>query len=154
LYNPPVKPPRPFSADYRAADCPHGAPADATGRLTHDIEGRPLVAQHVVGRNMVGQGEKAISPAELDAITTTLTGNPPQSVAACEIGGDAGRLTWLRDRPDALRDYQILINRGLTQQQADRVQHARGPAGRWDRLGIRARSKAIRVSITTRRGGI
>src|ERR1700737_595632 len=33
LYNPPVKSPRPFAADY-----PLGAPADATGRLTADIE--------------------------------------------------------------------------------------------------------------------
>src|SRR5262249_56933557 len=37
IYNPPPKPPRPFEADY-----PHGAPADATRRLTQDIEGRPL----------------------------------------------------------------------------------------------------------------
>ena len=49
LYNPPAKPPRPFGADY-----PTGTSADATGRLTHDIEGRPLTAEYVVGRNVVG----------------------------------------------------------------------------------------------------
>jgi len=116
LYNPPAKSPRPFSADY-----PQGATADAAGRLLADIEGRPLVAESVAGRSLVGANEKAISPAELDAIATKLSGNAPQGVAAREIGGDAGRLTWLRHRPDALRDYQILIDAGLTPQQFARV---------------------------------
>ena len=116
LYNPPVKPPRPFAADY-----PKGATADAAGRLTHDIEGRPLTAEYLAGRNVVGQGEKALSPAELDAIATSLAGRPPQSVAAREIGGDAGQVSWLRPRPHSFRDYQVLINRGLSPRQADRV---------------------------------
>src|SRR5438552_1834051 len=46
LYNPPAKPPRPFVDDY-----PLGAPVDATGRLIHDIEGRPLTARYIAGRS-------------------------------------------------------------------------------------------------------
>src|SRR3954454_16767556 len=39
-----------FEADY-----PTGAPADAAGRLTHDIDGRPLsVSARIVGRQDVG----------------------------------------------------------------------------------------------------
>jgi hypothetical protein len=70
---------------------------------------------------MVGQGEKALSAAELDAIATRLAGSPPKSVAAREIGGDAGQLSGLRHRSDPFRAYQILINRSLTPQQAARV---------------------------------
>src|SRR5262249_26321914 len=54
IYNPPPKPPRPFEADY-----PHGAPADATGRLTQDIEGRPLTAKYIVGRSAAGAEDQA-----------------------------------------------------------------------------------------------
>ena len=116
LYNPPAKPPRPFAADY-----PSGAPADASGRLTADIEGRPLGAEYVAGRRMVGGPDEPIRPQEVVAAATQATGRNPQTVAAREIGGNAGLLTWLRHRPDALRDYQILIDRGLSQPQAERV---------------------------------
>jgi hypothetical protein len=116
LYNTPSIKQRPFSEDY-----PGIARDDGTGRLTHDIEGRPLVAQYVAGRNVVGAPDEAISPARIDALATTATGNAPEGVAARQIGGDAGRLTWLRGRPDALRDCRILIDRGLSDQQKERV---------------------------------
>jgi hypothetical protein len=56
LYDPPVKPSRPFEADY-----PAGAQADATGRLTQDIEGRPLnPGARIVGRSRLGGDDQAI----------------------------------------------------------------------------------------------
>jgi len=69
MYNPAIKSPRPFAADY-----PSGAPADAAGRLTADIEGRPLGARYVVGRKVVGGEDQALSPAEFDPLTEATTG--------------------------------------------------------------------------------
>ncbi|WP_454916546.1 hypothetical protein [Xanthobacter sediminis] len=86
LYNLPVKPPRPIEADY-----PAGVPADASGRITHDIEGRPLTARYVVGRNVVGQGEKALSPEELVAVTEGTVGAGPQAIAPKALGRAVGR---------------------------------------------------------------
>jgi hypothetical protein len=77
MYNPPVKSSRPFAADY-----PSGAPADAAGRLTRDIEGRPLTAQYIVGRRTLGGADEAISPAELDALAEKILGNRPALVPA------------------------------------------------------------------------
>jgi hypothetical protein len=88
VYNPPTKPPRPFSADY-----PTGAPADAAGRLLKDIEGRPLTAERVVGRTMVGGDEKAL-PTTLDTLNPlaeALTGRVPENWPAREMGQDLGR---------------------------------------------------------------
>src|SRR5437870_4994799 len=46
LYDPLVKPPRDFKRDYPNTE----GFADASGKLTRDIEGRPLQAQIVAGR--------------------------------------------------------------------------------------------------------
>jgi hypothetical protein len=80
LYNPPVKPPRPFAADY-----PSGAPADAAGRLTHDIEGRPLVAERIIGRRTLGGADETISPAELDALAEKILGRRPALAPASSL---------------------------------------------------------------------
>lgn len=85
LYNPPTKTPRPFEADY-----PAGAAADAAGRLTADIEGNPLTARYVVGRNMVGGEDQAFPTAELDALTAATTGRGPEAVAPRALGQNAG----------------------------------------------------------------
>jgi hypothetical protein len=115
LYDPPVKPPRPFSADY-----PHGAPADATGRLLADIEGRPLVAERIVGRRTLGGGDEALTPAQLEPVAAAGIGRHPESVAAREIRGNAGNFAV---RFDAAGNpiYEILIDRGLIPAQKDRV---------------------------------
>ena len=63
LYAPPVKPPRPFAADY-----PAGAPSDAAGRLTADIDGNPLIARNVVGRQEAGGADVALSPAQVQSV--------------------------------------------------------------------------------------
>ena len=71
IYNPEAKPLRPFEADY-----PNGAVADGSGRLTKDIEGRPLGARYVVGRKAFGGEDEAFPSAELDTLATALTGSP------------------------------------------------------------------------------
>lgn len=90
MYAPPQRPQRPFEADY-----PGGARADETGRLTHDIEGRPLTADYVVGRRMVGGPDEAVpqTPEAINAIAEGLFGSRISPVARREIGGDAGRFT-------------------------------------------------------------
>ena len=85
LYNPPVKPARPFSADY-----PHGALADETGRLLADIEGRPLTAGYVVGRRVVGGHDEAFSPAQLNPLTEALIGRGPSAVPPGQMGPNLG----------------------------------------------------------------
>lgn len=74
MYDPPSKPQRPISADY-----PNGAPVDEQGRITHDIEGRPLTARWVAGRRDLVSGagrgdEQAFPAAELDALAKATTG--------------------------------------------------------------------------------
>jgi hypothetical protein len=115
IYDPPAKPPRPFTDDYQA-----GAPADATGRLTHDIEGRPLTARHVVGRRVVGGADKALPTAELDAVTKATTGVGPAAVASREIGNDAGRFKVGYD-PDGQPTYRVYIDKNLDAATAERV---------------------------------
>jgi hypothetical protein len=84
IYNPPPKPLRPFEADY-----PYGAPADASGRLTHDIEGRPLTARYIVGRRAVGAEDEAFAPAQFDALAKATTGRAAKVIPPHET--DFGR---------------------------------------------------------------
>lgn len=118
IYDPPDRPQRPFEADYPAGS---GVRADATGRLTHDIDGRPLVAERVVGRRVVGGEDQAIPPAEFDALTAQLFGAPSARVAQSQIRGDAGRYVSRVDPATGTRLREVLLNRDLTAQQAPRV---------------------------------
>jgi hypothetical protein len=58
---------RPFQFDYRKTPV-----TDNTGRLLRDIEGRPLGAKFVVGRQFAGQGDVPLTPAEIEAALTDL----------------------------------------------------------------------------------
>ncbi|MDK1489701.1 hypothetical protein QN219_06465 [Sinorhizobium sp. 7-81] len=58
--------------------------------MLFDIEGRPLRARFIAGRNMVGHGEKALSTTELNAITAATTGSSATAVAPRILRGDAG----------------------------------------------------------------
>ena len=116
LFDPPSRPQRPFEADYPEM------PTDAIGqRLTHDIEGRPLTAERVVGRSVVGGKDVALPPAELDALATRITGRPSEVVAPREIQPDVGRYheRWDPLTGDRIRD--IALSRALTAKQAPRV---------------------------------
>jgi len=91
LFNPPPKPRRPFELDYPAEKWPDGVPVDATGRLTADVEGRRLTAQHVVGRRMMGGNDEAFPTAQLDSLTKALTGQNTQALPPSEMGRSFGQ---------------------------------------------------------------
>jgi hypothetical protein len=89
-YNPPTVEPRPFDKDY-----PSGARTDEQGNLTHDIDGKPLVAprNRIAGRREgMGGDDEAISPAEFDAIAKEGTGRNTATVAPGDAGLPRGAL--------------------------------------------------------------
>lgn len=101
IYDPPVKQPRPFEADYRPGDPRHeaaGGIADESGRLRLDMDGRPLTARYVAGRTVVGGGDTGLSAEAYDEIGKAGTGGRPKAVAKSAIAGDAGRYVVDRDR--------------------------------------------------------
>ncbi|HWN51362.1 MAG TPA: hypothetical protein VNO18_16355 [Xanthobacteraceae bacterium] len=61
LYELPRKRQRPFTRDYR-----NQPRTDAQGRLLEDIEGRPLGADFIVGRQFAGKDDRPISPADIE----------------------------------------------------------------------------------------
>ena len=147
LYDPPVKPPRPFEADY-----PKGAPADVTGRLTADIEGRPLVARTVVGRNVVGGEDQAFPASQLDPLTEAGTGRVATPYPSRTLGGDAGRT--ILDRRSRL-PLEVQLNRSLTPQQSVRT-HAHENAhvidqlaGEIDTTGLNTELRQIYNTLNT-----
>jgi hypothetical protein len=77
LYNAPVKPARPFEADY-----PGGGIADEAGRLQFDIDGRPLIGAHISGRRMVRGADEPLLPKELAAVSEGSIGSVPQASEA------------------------------------------------------------------------
>jgi hypothetical protein len=62
MYAPPGAPQRPFNFDYR--ETPR---TDDSGRLLKDIEGRPLGARFVVGRQFAGKGDVPMTRAQMEA---------------------------------------------------------------------------------------
>lgn len=100
LYDPPDLPQRPFARDY-----PHGARADAEGRLTHDIEGRPLDAEFVFGRRTKNGPDVGLQSRDHDRLAVAFMDKPatdefPQRLGTSGASGfnASGRLTdiWLR----------------------------------------------------------
>jgi len=61
LYELPRKRQRPFTRDYR-----NQPRTDTQGRLLEDIEGRPLGAEFIVGRQFTGKADRPISPADIE----------------------------------------------------------------------------------------
>lgn len=117
IHNAPEVKPRPFELDY-----PNGAPADATGKLTHDIDGRELTAKYVAGRKTVGGSDAAIPTEEYDALAEAATGRRPQAVASRQIGGDAGQYVVTTDRRSGnVIDREIFIDKALPPRKAENV---------------------------------
>lgn len=59
---------RPFRLDY-----PKDPPTDARGRIQFDMEGRPLTARYIVGRNELNKSDRALTSGEmLDIIKNDL----------------------------------------------------------------------------------
>lgn len=114
IYNPPMKSPRPFEADY-----PGGAVADDAGNLTRDIDGNPLTARYVVGRRIVSGPDVALPSEALDEIAKARTGEAIRSVAprSPEIGRDVGRAVFRRGGSP---DY-IAVSNALKPEQSARV---------------------------------
>jgi hypothetical protein len=109
MYNPPAKLLRPFEADYHS-----GAPADAAGRLTQDIEGRPLVAEYVVGRRTLGGADEAVTPAQIDTLAEKILGHRPEVATASSLPrGSVGAYD-----PSTRR---IFVYRGLPPESKDLV---------------------------------
>jgi len=89
-YTGPVKPARPFGADY-----PKGARNGPDGRLPATMDGDPIVARYIAGRSQAGGLDAPIPGKEYDAIATGLTGRPPEGVSPRQLRGDAGRFVEL-----------------------------------------------------------
>lgn len=119
MYNPPARSPRPFEADY-----PAGAKVDETGKLLEDIEGRPLVAEHVAGRRVVGGADQPLRPDEVVTAAAAATGGRPEAVArgSKELGRDVGRYVVTRDRRSGqVTGRDIFYDRGLPSSAAGSV---------------------------------
>ena len=117
MYDPPSKPVRPIEADYRPERWPDGPPADASGRLTQDIEGRPLVAERVVGRRLA-ESDHALPPEAFDAVTAAGTGGRAPVVASRIPGGGVGAVElW----PGTKDPKQVWYKAGLSETDLPRV---------------------------------
>ena len=118
MYNPKPRPQREFAADY-----PNGAASDEAGRLTADIDGRPIFPEAtVVGRRMAGGRDEALPTEKLYPLSEALTGSSVKRAPSREIGGDAGRYEVTSDRRSgAVLGRNILIDKSLPPAQEERV---------------------------------
>tara|TARA_R110000868_G_scaffold33283_1_gene120920 strand:+ start:126 stop:6242 length:6117 start_codon:yes stop_codon:yes gene_type:complete len=71
LVTPPARAPRAFELDY-----PRGAEANAAGRLERSIDGVPLTAPHIAGRQTPGGPDVPLSKQDMEAIMAHITGRP------------------------------------------------------------------------------
>ncbi|WP_449411392.1 hypothetical protein [Methylobacterium komagatae] len=121
MYDPVARAARPFEADYPAERWPDGPPVDTSGRLTRDIEGRPLhPGARIVGRSSLGGADEALSPAELDAIATAALGKGPESAPRGAIPG-RGVGAYQRSRGVDGDERAIFVDQGLSANAKDRV---------------------------------
>ncbi len=121
MYDPVARAARPFEADYPAERWPDGPPVDTSGRLTRDIEGRPLhPGARIVGRSSLGGADEALSPAELDAIATAALGKGPESAPRGAIPG-RGVGAYQRSRGVDGDERAIFVDQGLSADAKDRV---------------------------------
>ncbi len=112
---PPERQQRAFSDDY-----PSTSPSDGTSRLTVDIEGRPLSAQYIAGRRMVGGVDEALSTTDVQRVADLLGAITRPAISSDKIGSDLGRYVAGSDAAgNATRN--IFLSPALTQQQAPHV---------------------------------
>lgn len=117
IYDPPTKPAREFALDY-----PSGAKADATGRLLEDIDGRPLNAERIAGRRMVGGEDVPLSSEDVARVAEATTGRIPEAVASRELGKDSGRYLVEREkRSGEVVKRAIFYHKGLPPKTKERV---------------------------------
>ncbi|GLQ53763.1 hypothetical protein GCM10010862_10220 [Devosia nitrariae] len=117
IYDPLSVSQRPFEADY-----PFGAQANEAGRLAVDIEGRPLSPDaHLVGREITGGSDRPLPTEAMASVAQRSAGASIETVAPRALGGDAGRLVKTTDRRSGNTEYEILLNRDLTEVAKPRV---------------------------------
>ena len=80
IYNPPEKPQRPFSHDYK-----NGAEADATGKLTKDMDGRKMGARNIFGRQTLGGPDVRATAEQVAAIGEEMSGSKIRVVPRQDI---------------------------------------------------------------------
>lgn len=85
----PAVPSRPFEVDYLNGIHTSDTPADLGGRLTHDMDGRPIRRGVVAGRRVVGGDEVALTQAELDALAEAASGVIPARSSRSLLPGKA-----------------------------------------------------------------
>jgi hypothetical protein len=112
MYDAPLKPSRPFSADY-----PSGAPADDSGRLLFDIEGRPLRAKYIAGRRVAGGEDVRLTPAEIWDLVKRAIGRPPKEYTDRTMKGESGFYGQAYDEQGNLVRRRVAINRELEPEQ-------------------------------------
>lgn len=88
MYNPPAKPARAFAEDYKSLE----GVADEAGKLIRTIDGDPITAKYVVGRQDLGGGDVALPSGSFDEIAKAGTGSPILGVPQSELGRDVGRV--------------------------------------------------------------
>lgn len=109
---------RPFNTDY-----PKGADEDATGRLTVDVEGDPIIAKHVVGRVMVGGEDQPLGQAALEDFARSLSqvkhprGYRLQRPGGKDLGENRVGVTILRDGIP----HEIVLSKELSERDKRRV---------------------------------
>lgn len=110
LYDPPAVQPRSFETDY-----PAGA---SNGRLRIDIEGRPLVARHVVGRTEAGGSDVALPGSAYDEVAKAGTGSAILAKSQGLPRGTVGAVSLNRwtGRPE-----EVLVSPRLTPEQFERT---------------------------------
>lgn len=121
-YDLPETAPRNFSDDYPAERWPDGPPVGADGRLTHDIDGRPIQpGARVVGRSVVGGEDIPLSPQEYDAITEAAIGSRPEAVEARAL--PKGSVGSFREgfTPEGIPERDIYVLNTLPPNEATKV---------------------------------
>jgi hypothetical protein len=114
IYDPPMKPPRPFEADY-----PRGARTDPSGKLLETMDGTPVTAQHVAGRRELGGSDVGLTPTQFEDAIARLTGRPPHKAdpGSRELGEAIGITEYNRRRGG----YDVYVDRTLNPGDAGRV---------------------------------
>lgn len=115
--------PRSLADDYPASRWPDVSQyADETGRLTHDMEGRPLnPGAVIVGRSSTGAPDIPVPQVQLDPLTKAITGNQPVGATRSFLGKDAGRFATEYDPLTGEAKYTSYFDRSLPPAAQDRV---------------------------------
>ncbi|CCQ72307.1 hypothetical protein [Magnetospira sp. QH-2] len=114
IYNPPSGTQRPFEGDY-----PNGARTDEQGRLTHDIEGRPLqVENRVVGRKVDQGPDQPLGERELDGITEEATGRKAAFASHESLEGNWAETPY---HPKSKQPLGVALSEDLTPEDLPKV---------------------------------